>query len=258
MPCHNIITPEKVASKYLDLDGRLKSLALLLSASISLSTHDTTTPVSLGFLVLLAVTLLNGLNQLRQLRLVFRANLGQSNNSSSLLVDNCAESGLALDDGVGDTHLAAKSWQENDQLNGVNIVGDEYQSSLLVLNQTNNMVETVLSGIWLLGDIFLLLTLLDGGGLLQQTLLLLGLALRAVLVQELESLGGGISVEDILELGDRGWDLEAEVQDLLLALQADIFGPLDHTGEVATRLDVLADTIVAGALLDKRVLRSLL
>ena len=172
-------------------------------------------------------------------------------------MDDRAESGLALDDGVRNTHLAAKSWQEDDQLNGVDIVGDEDQSSLLVLNQADDVVEAVLGSVWFLGDIFFLLTVFDGGSLLDQTLLLLNLALRTVLVQEFESLGGGVSVEDVLELSDRGRDLETEVQDLLLALQTDIFGPLHHTGKVATRLDVLADTIVAGALLDKRVLYSL-
>lgn len=51
-----------------------------------------------------------------------------------LLVNNGTKSSLALDDGVRDTHLAAQSGQENNQLNWVNIVGDENQGSLLVLN----------------------------------------------------------------------------------------------------------------------------
>ena len=42
-------------------------------------------------------------------------------------MDNRAEPGLALDDGVGDTHLAAKSREEDDQLDGVNVVGDQDQ-----------------------------------------------------------------------------------------------------------------------------------
>lgn len=116
------------------------------------------------------------------------------------------------------------------------------------------MVETVLDCVWLLADVLLLLALLDGGGLLQQTLLLLGLALRTVLVQKLEGLGGSVAVEDVLELGDSRWDLQSEVEDLLLALEADILGPLHHAGEISSGLDVLTDTIVAGLLLDERVL----
>jgi hypothetical protein len=173
-----------------------------------------------------------------------------------LLVDDSAESGLALDDGVGDTHLAAESGQEDDQLNGVDIVGDEDERGLLVLNQANNVVETVLDNVGLLADILLLLALLDGGGLLEKTLLLLGLGLRAVLVEELEGLGSGVLVEDLLELGDRRRNLQAHVEDLLLALEADILRPLHHARQVTAGLDVLANAEVAGPLLDERVLHA--
>lgn len=171
-----------------------------------------------------------------------------------LFVNDRSESGLALHNGVGDTHLPAESGKEDNELDGVNIVGDEDKRSLLVLNKTNDVVETVLDGVRLGGNILLLLAVLDGGGLLGKTLLLVGLGLGAVLVEKLESLGGSVAVEDLLELGDRWRDLETEVQDLALALQADILGPSHHTREVASGLDVLANTEVAGALLDKRVL----
>jgi hypothetical protein len=116
------------------------------------------------------------------------------------------------------------------------------------------VVETVLDGVRLGGYILLLLAVLDGGGLLGETLLLLGLGLGAVLVEELESLGGSVAVKNLLELGDRWGDLEAEVQDLALALKADILGPAHHAREVALGLDVLANAEVARALLDERVL----
>lgn len=176
--------------------------------------------------------------------------------TTNLLVDDGTETGLALDDGIRDTHLAAESGQENDQLNGVDVVRDEDQGSLLVLNQADDVVETVLDGVRLLGDILLLLALLDGSSLLEQTLLLLGLGLRAVLVQKLECLGSGVLVENVLELGDCRRHLEAHVEDLLLALEADILGPLHHAGDIALGLDVLTDTEVAGALLNERVLSS--
>lgn len=169
-------------------------------------------------------------------------------------MDDSAESGLALDDSIGDTHLAAEGGEEDDELNGVDIVGDEDKRSLLVLNEADDVVETVLDGVGLLGDVLLLLALLDGGGLLEETLLLLDLGLRAVLVEELESLGSGVLVENLLELGDRRGDLQAEVEDLLLALETDVLGPLDHAREVALGLDVLADTEVARTLLKERVL----
>lgn len=169
-------------------------------------------------------------------------------------MDNSTETSLALDDGVRDTHLAAESGKEDNQLNGVNVMGDEDKRSLLVLNETDNVVQTVLYIVGLLADVLLLLALSDSGSLAVETLLLLGLGLRAVLVEELEGLSSGVAVQGVLELGDRGGNLEAEVQDLLLALQTDVLGPLDKAAEVALGLNILADTEIAGALLDKGVL----
>jgi len=169
-------------------------------------------------------------------------------------VDDRSESGLALDDGVWHTHLLAESGKEDNKLDWVDVVGDQDERSLLVLDQANNVVETVLDSVRLLADILLLLALGDGGGLLGQTLLLVGLGLRAVLVEELEGLGSGVAVKGDLELGDSRRDLQAQVQDLALALKADVLGPSHHARKVALRLDVLANTEVAGALLDERVL----
>ena len=169
-------------------------------------------------------------------------------------MNDSAETGLALDDGVRNTHLAAQGGQEDDQLNRVDVVRDQNQGGLLVLNEANDVVQAVLGRVGLLADILLLLALLDGGGLLQETLLLLDLGLGAVLVEELESLGGGVLVKNLLELGDRRGHLEAHVEDLLLALKTDILGPLHHARQVASGLDILADTEVARPLLDKRVL----
>ena len=173
-------------------------------------------------------------------------------------MDDGTETSLALDDGVGDTHLAAERRKEDNEFNGVDIIGDEDKRSLLVLNETNNVVEAILDSVGLLAYVLLLLSFLDGGGLLEETLLLLGLGLRSVLVEELESLGSSVAVEDVLELGERRGDLEAHGDDLLLALKADILGPLHHARDIAAGLDILADTEVAGALLEKGILTSLL
>jgi len=206
--------------------------------------------VAAVLLVLIAVALLDGSDELGEFRLVFRADLSDSEDGSGLLVDDGAKTSLALDDGVRDTHLAAESGQENNEFNGVDIIGDEDERSLLVLNKTDNMVETVLDGVWLLADILLLLTLRDGGRLLVETLLFLGLGLGTVLVEKLEALRSEIAVECVGELSDRGRDLETQIQDLLLALKTDILGPLNEAGEVTTGLNVLADTEVARALLE--------
>ena len=67
-------------------------------------------------------------------------------------------------------------------------------------------------------------------------------------------MGGGVTVENVGELRDRRRNFKAEVEDLLLALQADVFRPLYHAREVASWLDVLAYAEVTGTLFDEGVL----
>lgn len=177
-------------SDHLDLDGGLKSLPALGHASVGLGTHDTTTPVAGGLLVVgLEVAVVDSGDELGQLGLVLGADLGESEDSGGLLVNDGTETGLALDDNVGDTHLAAEGGEEDNELDGVDVVGDQDERGLLVLDEADNVVQTELGGVGLLGDILLLLALRDGGSLLGQALLLLGLGLGAVLVEDLESLG---------------------------------------------------------------------
>ena len=90
------------------------------------------------------------------------------------------------------------------------------------------MVQPILHRIRLLADILLLLALAHGSSLLVQSLFLLCFSLRLVLIEQLESLGGGVTVEGIGELGDGGRDFKAEIEDLLLALESDVFRPLYH------------------------------
>lgn len=73
-----------------------------------------------------------------------------------------------------------------------------------------------------------------------KTGLLFDLGLRTVLVEELEELGGGVLVEGVGELRDSGGNLQALVENDLLALKTDVFWPLDEAGEVGGGADVLA------------------
>ena len=169
-------------------------------------------------------------------------------------MNDCSQTSLALDDAIRHTHLAAQSGQEDYQLNGINVVGDEHQRCLLVLDQTDNVVEAVLDSVRLLGHVLFLLSVLDGLSLFDETLLLLLFDLRAVLVQQAEDLSGKVLVGGVLELSDRRGNLQAHVEDLLLALKTDILGPLDEAREVALGLDILTDTEVTGTLLEEWVL----
>ena len=68
----------------LDLDGKLESPLLLRDAVHGLLAHDTATPLLAGLLVLLNVTLLDGGDELGELGLVLRSDLGDSKDSSGL------------------------------------------------------------------------------------------------------------------------------------------------------------------------------
>ena len=65
------------------------------------------------------------------------------------------------------------------------------------------------------------------GSLLETSFLLL-LGLRTILVGKLEELSGSVLVEGVRELGDRGRDFQALVEDDFLTLKANVLGPLDE------------------------------
>lgn len=68
----------------LDLDGKLLGTLPLLDALGGLVAHDATTPLAPGLVVLLHVTLLDGRDELGELVLVLRADLGKGEDGSSL------------------------------------------------------------------------------------------------------------------------------------------------------------------------------
>jgi len=229
---------------------------LFRSLSYGFLTHHTSAPRPPDAVTLLGVSLLDSLDKLGKLALVSILDLSQGEDCCSLLVDDSSETSLAFDDGVRHTHLATESGKEDNQLDGVNIIGDEDEAGLLVLNEPDDVVETVLDHVWLLADLLLLLAISDSRSLLGQTLLLVGAAFRAVLLEELEGLCGGVAVKGVGELVERRGNLETHVEDLALALKANILRPLDHAGEVTAGLDVGTDTKVARAAFDERVLRA--
>ena len=94
---------------------------------------------------------LGGGDEGSQLALILAVDILEGDDSGSLLVDDGSQTGLALHNSVRDTHLAAQRGKEDNQLDRVNIVGDQDQRGLLVLDQTNDVVETVLDEEGLLG-----------------------------------------------------------------------------------------------------------
>jgi len=117
------------------------------------------------------------------------------------------------------------------------------------------VVKTHLDEHGLLSILLWLLSLVgsDSLSLFVETALLLLLCLGSVLVEETEELGSSVLVEGVAELSDRRWDLEALVEDDTLSLETNVLGPLDESGQVTSRLDVLANAEVLWLLLEERV-----
>ena len=98
---------------------------------------------------------LGGADESGEFALVLALHVLEGNNGGSLLVDDRAKTGLALDDNVGNTHLATESRQEDDKLDRVNIVSDDNEVRLLGLDKSNNVVEAVLDEKRLLGLLYI-------------------------------------------------------------------------------------------------------
>ena len=239
---------------------------------------DSSTPLLARLVVLVSVVGLDGRDELGELSLVLsldvserelrkpsssapldaREREGGTHDGGSLATDDCAETGLALNDHVANAHLAAESGEEDDELDGVDVVGDDNEGRLLGLDEGDDVlrskregqleqeergrgthVESRLDEEGLLALIGLL-ALSDLLGALLEANLLLALGLSLVLVQETEHLHGGVLVQNLGELSDRGGNLETLVKDNLLSLETNVFGPFHESGEISGRLDRLS------------------
>lgn len=79
-----------------------------------------------------------------KLALVFALDILESKDGGSLLVNYGAQTGFALDDDIGNTHFATKSGKEDNQLDGVDVVSNDYEGRLLRLDEGDAVVQTVL------------------------------------------------------------------------------------------------------------------
>jgi hypothetical protein len=83
----------------------------------------------------------DGLADLAEGALVSRLDVRDGEARGGLHVDERAEAGLALDNAVGHAHLAAERRQPDDNLDRVDIVGNDDQLGLLLLNQASDVVD---------------------------------------------------------------------------------------------------------------------
>jgi len=239
--------------------AKSSSLRVLTSSLCTLAHHlsglvstETATPVTTLLLVLVSEVGLGGGDEGCKLALILAVDILKSEDSSGLLVDDGAETCFALDDDVGNTHLAAKSREEDNQLNGVDVVGNDDEGRLLCLDEGDTVVQTILNekGLLVLGRF---LSLSGSFGQSLKTLLLLDLALWAVLVEELEKLRSSVLVQSVGELGNSGGNLQALGKNDLLALKTDVLRPLDEASEIGLRTNVLTNAEVLGLGLEEWV-----
>jgi len=218
---------------------------------LGLDTHDTTTPLAVGVLVVVESTHHGGL-ELIQILLVLLLALSDGDAGSGLHVDQLSQAGLGLDDAVRDFHLAAQGRQPTDGLNRVDVVGDDDELGLLVLDQGGDVVQTELQagrGLGVDG-----LAVLLGLGGLSETLLLLSVGLRGQLLEEADESLELLLVNAVVELGDGRRDLQALKQDALLALKTDVQRPSGEAGQVTLRLDITTNAELTRGLLVGEVL----
>lgn len=193
------------------------------------------------------------LNEGFEVSRVLLAGTGQSDSGGSLFVDEFTKSCLTLDEAVWDFLLSAEGWEPHDELDWVDIVSNDDELGLLVFDEVSDVVKTVFQDLWLSSLVLLLSSgnfILSGS---QKSLLLLFLAFSGVLGEESEQVAGLVGFQGVGELIDGWWDLQSLHKDSLLTLELDVSWPSDESGQVATMLDVLANSEIAWSTLEQWV-----
>ena len=153
-----------------------------------LDTHDTTAPLSGQVGVVVELSLEHG-GHLFEVNDILAADISDSDAGSRLEVDELSKVGLATDEAEGDTLLAAESGKMDNELDGVDVVGNDDKLGLVLLNECGNVVKTKL-------EVHGLLSLLGGAlvsgaalSLSLESVRLLLLGLWGVLGEQFKELG---------------------------------------------------------------------
>lgn len=139
--------------------------------------------------------------------------------------------------------------QPEDQLDWVDIGGDDYQLGLLLLDESGDVIESAFDHerLLLVNGLFLGL----GLSLLDESVLLLLLVLRLVLLEETGESLELVLGESVGELVDDSWNLESLEEDFLLSLEKNVLWPLDVSGQVSLWLDVSSNLVISWSALDQ-------
>jgi len=232
----------------------LDSSLLGIFSNSGLVAEETAAPLlsQRGALVVLS---LEDLDEVVELALVLSGNLSDGDASSGLLVDDSAESSLGLNEAEGDILLSAELREPDDGLDGVNIVSNDDESSLLLLNELGDVVQTEFNRDGGLGAGVLVAGLILSGGL--QSLVSLLFVFGLDLSEEVQEGGGLISVDGLGELVDGGGNLQSLEEDSLLSLEQDVLRPSNVSGQISSGSDITTDSEVSGSLLEEGVLLDL-
>jgi len=227
-----------------------------ISDVLRLETQFTSTPGSSEVRVVV-VRESEVLQQSFEFSLVLLGDVLQGNGGGSLLTDELAESCLTLDETERNIHLSAELGEPDNQFNGVDIVSNDDESSLLLFNELGDVVKTELKN---LGSLcfFSLLAFSLSLSSSSKSLLLLDLVFRGVVLQESEEGTGLVSVDGLGELVECGGDLKTLKKDLLVSLETDVLRPSDSSGEISDRLDITTNSEASGSLLEEGVLLNLI
>ncbi len=134
-------------------------------------------------------------------------------------------------------------WKPEDELDWIDIGGNDDQLGFLLFDQSGDVVESALEEV---GSLLLDLLFVDFVlGLFLESFSLLLLVLRLVLLQKGEKSLLLVRAESVRELVDDCWDLESVEEDFSLPLKQDVLWPLNVPRQVSFLLDVVADFVIS-------------
>lgn len=113
-----------------------------------LDAHNTTTPGSSELFILIELSA-EVLGEEFQILIVFLLDLSQGDTSSGLLMNQLSKSCLSLDEAEWDALLSAKSREEHEHFDWVDIVSHHHKLCLAFLNECCHVVKTELQNNWL-------------------------------------------------------------------------------------------------------------
>lgn len=108
-----------------------------------LNTHNTTTPVSSEGLVIVELSS-EVLGEEFQILIVLLSDFSECDAGSGLVMDELSESCLSLDETERNSLLSAKSGEEDQHLNGVDVVSHNNELGFTFFDEGGNVVQTEL------------------------------------------------------------------------------------------------------------------